>query len=93
MDCSTGLVSATILVLILSVKLCESGITSSYLRNDDLVHDMPLDSDVFRAPPGYNAPQQVWIVQDRCFDYEFGLWVLIYLGDFGVMINDQVSGC
>ncbi|XP_062020485.1 purple acid phosphatase 2-like isoform X1 [Rosa rugosa] len=63
MDYSTGLVAATILVLILSVKLCESGITSSYLRNDDLVHDMPLDSDVFRSPPGYNSPQQVHITQ------------------------------
>lgn len=40
-------------------ELCNCGITSSYVRNDDLSLDMPLDSDVFRVPPGYNAPQQV----------------------------------
>lgn len=32
---------------------------STFVRNDDLSLDMPLDSDVFRVPPGYNAPQQV----------------------------------
>lgn len=42
-----------------AAQVCEGGITSSYVRNEDLVHDMPLDSDVFRVPPGYNAPQQV----------------------------------
>lgn len=41
------------------VEFCSGGITSSYVRNDDLSLDMPLDSDVFRVPPGYNAPQQV----------------------------------
>lgn len=25
--------------------------------------DLPLDSDVFRVPPGYNVPQQVHITQ------------------------------
>lgn len=46
-----------------AAQVCEGGITSSYVRNEDLVHDMPLDSDVFRVPPGYNAPQQVHITQ------------------------------
>lgn len=46
-------------VLGLIAEVCSGGITSSYLRNDDLGRDMPLDSDVFRVPPGYNAPQQV----------------------------------
>lgn len=32
---------------------------STFVRNDDLSLDMPLDSNVFRVPPGYNAPQQV----------------------------------
>lgn len=39
--------------------VCEGGSTSSFVRNDYLSLDMPLDSDVFRVPPGYNAPQQV----------------------------------
>ncbi|KDP38574.1 hypothetical protein JCGZ_04499 [Jatropha curcas] len=41
--------------------------TSSFVRTDNLSLDMPLDSDVFRVPPGYNAPQQVHITQG---DYE-----------------------
>ncbi|XP_011048850.1 PREDICTED: purple acid phosphatase 2-like isoform X2 [Populus euphratica] len=44
-------------------EIVNGGITSSYVRNDDLSLDMPLDSDVFRVPPGYNAPQQVHITQ------------------------------
>jgi hypothetical protein len=40
-------------------EIANGGITSSYVRNDDLSLDMPLDSDVFKVPPGYNAPQQV----------------------------------
>ncbi|KAF7817607.1 purple acid phosphatase 2-like [Senna tora] len=44
-------------------SICEGGSTSSFLRNDYLSLDMPLDSDVFRVPPGYNAPQQVHITQ------------------------------
>lgn len=39
---------------------CNGGSTSSFVRNDEKAHDMPLDSDVFRVPPGYNAPQQVF---------------------------------
>uniref|UniRef100_A0A2P2JKI4 Purple acid phosphatase n=2 Tax=Rhizophora mucronata TaxID=61149 RepID=A0A2P2JKI4_RHIMU len=55
---------ALVLGLILIVaEVCRGGITSSYARNDDLSLDMPLDSDVFRVPPGYNAPQQVHITQ------------------------------
>ncbi|KAL0351819.1 UNVERIFIED_CONTAM: Purple acid phosphatase 2 [Sesamum calycinum] len=42
---------------------CEAGLTSSYLRNNGLSRDMPLDSDVFKEPPGHNAPQQVHITQ------------------------------
>ncbi|KAJ6306403.1 hypothetical protein OIU78_021675 [Salix suchowensis] len=44
-------------------EISNGGITSSYVRNDDLSLDMPLDSDVFSVPPGYNAPQQVHITQ------------------------------
>ncbi|KAF6154019.1 hypothetical protein GIB67_026673 [Kingdonia uniflora] len=43
--------------------LCNGGITSSFVRKVEKTVDMPLDSDVFRTPPGYNAPQQVHITQ------------------------------
>ncbi|KAG8632386.1 purple acid phosphatase 2 [Manihot esculenta] len=62
--------SFLVLVLVLVVSFAEisnGGRTSTFVRNDDLSLDMPLDSDVFRVPPGYNAPQQVHITQG---DYE-----------------------
>ncbi|XP_043712889.1 purple acid phosphatase 2-like isoform X1 [Telopea speciosissima] len=43
--------------------LCNGGITSSFVRTAEKSTDMPLDSDVFRLPSGYNAPQQVHITQ------------------------------
>ncbi|KAK4477131.1 hypothetical protein RD792_016342 [Penstemon davidsonii] len=43
--------------------LCNGGVTSSFVRNVEKSEDMPLDSDVFKVPPGYNAPQQVHITQ------------------------------
>ncbi|WKA10211.1 hypothetical protein VitviT2T_027793 [Vitis vinifera] len=46
---------------------CDGGVTSSFARTNNISADMPLDSDVFRVPPGYNAPQQVHITQG---DYE-----------------------
>ena len=33
--------------------------TSSFVRSSSLSPDIPLDSDVFQVPSGYNAPQQV----------------------------------
>ncbi|KAJ4823874.1 prolyl aminopeptidase [Turnera subulata] len=45
------------------MDVCRGGRTSTYVRNDDLANDMAFDSDVFRVPPGYNAPQQVHITQ------------------------------
>ncbi|XP_078171245.1 purple acid phosphatase 2-like [Carex rostrata] len=42
---------------------CEGGVTSKYRRRLEASVDMPLDSDVFRVPAGYNAPQQVHITQ------------------------------
>ncbi|KAF2909021.1 hypothetical protein DAI22_12g225200 [Oryza sativa Japonica Group] len=35
-----------------------AGVTSEYRRKLEATVDMPLDADVFRVPPGYNAPQQ-----------------------------------
>ncbi|KAK4351926.1 hypothetical protein RND71_027444 [Anisodus tanguticus] len=55
-----------IIGLILSTKnqLCKAGITSDYVRNYNSNMDMPLNSDVFRVPPGYNynAPQQALLL-------------------------------
>lgn len=52
-------VASHVLILILSLaKFVYGGITSDYVRSTNLSADMPLDSDVFRVPPGYNAPQQ-----------------------------------
>ncbi|KAG9456806.1 hypothetical protein H6P81_001314 [Aristolochia fimbriata] len=50
-------------ILLHGVALCNGGITSSFVRKTGMSVDMPLDSDVFRVPPGYNAPQQVHITQ------------------------------
>lgn len=47
--------------------VCNGGITSGFVRNDDVASDMPLDSDVFRSPPGKNAAQQVTLVLLRFF--------------------------
>lgn len=47
-----------------SSEVCNGGETSMFIRRrNDISADMPLDSDVFRVPPGYNAPQQVHITQ------------------------------
>ncbi|KAJ8767115.1 hypothetical protein K2173_013512 [Erythroxylum novogranatense] len=43
--------------------LCKGGITGSFTRKAEKTLDMPIDSDVFRVPSGYNAPQQVHITQ------------------------------
>ena len=46
-------------IILGSSELSYGGKTSSFLRSNDLSLDMPLDSDVFQVPPGYNAPEQV----------------------------------
>ncbi|KAF9621906.1 hypothetical protein IFM89_029126 [Coptis chinensis] len=58
------LVVVTVLCLILNeANVCNGGSTSSFVRKVEKTIDMPLDSDVFRVPSGYNAPQQVHITQ------------------------------
>ncbi|KAL5975077.1 prolyl aminopeptidase [Asimina triloba] len=52
---------AVALVLVSAAVQCNGGITSSFVRKVEKTVDMPLDSDVFGIPPGYNAPQQVMI--------------------------------
>ena len=51
---------AIILVLNM-VVVCHGGKTSAFVRKVEKTVDMPLNSDVFQVPPGYNAPQQVLI--------------------------------
>ncbi|CAK7329641.1 unnamed protein product [Dovyalis caffra] len=61
---SSSLSFIVVLVLVLNVALfCNGGKTSSFVRKAELGVDMPLSSDVFQVPPGYNAPQQVHITQ------------------------------
>ncbi|KAK4775012.1 hypothetical protein SAY86_009947 [Trapa natans] len=53
-----------VLVLILNgAMVCYGGKTSTFARKVEKAVDMPLDSDVFQVPSGYNAPQQVHITQ------------------------------
>ncbi|KAI9127522.1 hypothetical protein K1719_000515 [Acacia pycnantha] len=53
-----------VLVFLLSVSLlCYRSRSSSIVKKNVNSADMPLDSDVFSVPPGYNAPQQVHITQ------------------------------
>ena len=57
--------SLVALVLVLSVVVvCNGGKTSTFVRKVEKTMDMPLDSDVFEVPPGYNAPQQVLIMSE-----------------------------
>lgn len=56
-----------LMVLFSNIALSYGGVTSSYKRKLEATVDMPLDSDVFKVPSGYNAPQQVHITQG---DYE-----------------------
>ncbi|XP_031127283.1 purple acid phosphatase 2-like [Ipomoea triloba] len=56
-------VAVVVGVILSAAILCSAGISSTYVRNVEKSADMPLDSDVFRVPPGYNAPQQVHITQ------------------------------
>ncbi|KAM7517226.1 hypothetical protein LguiA_006809 [Lonicera macranthoides] len=44
-------------------NFCNGARTGDFLRKKDPSLDMPLDSDVFTIPSGYNAPQQVHITQ------------------------------
>jgi len=60
------------LTLVLNVfVVCNGGSSSSFTRKTEKTVDMPLDSDVFFVPPGYNAPQQVHSL------YPFGVFVCL----------------
>ncbi|XP_057975821.1 purple acid phosphatase-like isoform X2 [Malania oleifera] len=61
--CGAGSVLFLVGLVLNASEFCNGGRTSGFARTNDLLKDMPLDSDVFRVPPGYNAPQQVHITQ------------------------------
>ncbi|GJW77288.1 purple acid phosphatase 2-like protein [Tanacetum coccineum] len=64
-----GIIWYTVIVYILwflvfnSTDIVDGGSTSDFVRKNGKTIDMPLDSDVFSEPNGYNAPQQVHITQ------------------------------
>ncbi|GKV21093.1 hypothetical protein SLEP1_g31111 [Rubroshorea leprosula] len=61
---SFAAISVLVLGLVLNAAvLCNGGKTSRFVRKLEKTEDMPLDTDVFRVPHGYNAPQQVHITQ------------------------------
>lgn len=71
-----------VLALILNGALvCDGGKTSTFVRKVEKTIDMPLDSDVFRVPPGYNAPQQVLAAYFWSYIIVF-LIVLVPVQDF-----------
>ncbi|KAK9129755.1 hypothetical protein Sjap_010242 [Stephania japonica] len=60
------LVALSLLIIIFQesvVLVCYGGITSTFVRQPEKTMDMPLNSDVFKVPHGYNAPQQLHITQ------------------------------
>lgn len=59
-------------------SFCNGGSTSSFIRKDEKAVDMPLDSDVFRVPPGYNAPQQVFFLSFFLF-FSFFFYVPLFI--------------
>lgn len=49
------------LLILEPILFVNGGLTSDFVRKNEKTIDMPLDSDVFRHPSGYNSPQQVFI--------------------------------
>lgn len=58
---SVGSVYLLVGLILGALRSCNGGISSSYARSNDISADMPLNSDVFAVPSGYNSPQQVSI--------------------------------
>jgi acid phosphatase type 7 len=57
------LLQVVLFAAVLLVVVADAGVTSQYRRKLEATVEMPLDADVFRVPPGYNAPQQVRLRQ------------------------------
>jgi hypothetical protein len=75
---SSSIVFAVLFLVFNAAVLCHGGKTSSFVRKVEKTIDMPLDSDVFKVPPGYNAPQQV------CIFFMF-FFLLLFTGPFLVI--------
>ncbi|KAG5114240.1 hypothetical protein AAZX31_13G262800 [Glycine max] len=61
-SCFATISVALVLLLLPNVAVvCHGGKTSTFIRKVEKTEDMPLHSDVFVSPSGYNAPQQVHI--------------------------------
>jgi len=59
-SCFATISVALVLLLLPNVAVvCHGGKTSTFIRKVEKTEDMPLHSDVFVSPSGYNAPQQV----------------------------------
>ncbi|KAM3262148.1 hypothetical protein ACQJBY_052695 [Aegilops geniculata] len=56
-------VLAVLFLLAAHAASAAAGVTSPYRRSLQMLPVMPLDADVFRQPPGHNAPEQVHITQ------------------------------
>jgi hypothetical protein len=56
------LLSLALILILNLVFVCNGGTSSIFVRKIEKSVDMPLDSDVFHVPSGYNAPQQVFFV-------------------------------
>ncbi|XP_050211083.1 bifunctional purple acid phosphatase 26-like [Mercurialis annua] len=63
MGAMNGVIVRLFVVMLGLVSHGNAGITSSYVRSAFPSADIPLDNPVFAPPPGYNAPQQVHIIQ------------------------------
>lgn len=50
------------LYLVYFVDIAISRHTSSFVRSEWPSTDIPLESEVFAVPKGYNAPEQVFVV-------------------------------
>ena len=81
-SCSSFVVVIAVLVMVLNgVEVCYGGKTGQFMRKVEKTVDMPLDSDVFAVPPGFNAPQQVFFSLNFPFllSSSFFLLVVYYI--------------
>ena len=53
-----------VMMLTLALEKYKGGVTSDFVRASFEIPDMLMDSDVFRTPPSYNVPQQVFFHQN-----------------------------
>ncbi|KAG2287569.1 hypothetical protein Bca52824_047173 [Brassica carinata] len=60
------------------VMFCHGGRTSSYVRRLEATVDMPRYSDVFRVPPGFNAPQHGAATWVNCVSSFIGMYSVSY---------------